>query len=103
MFVSDGSGNPPITTFALLPISVPRLGPIGRSDDFAIDVGFEKTQCLVMSVPTRAARAPSSHTDDDPRKISNSGKNPPQNTPIPMSLQRAAGSPLISTVLAPET
>ena len=49
-------------------------GPTGLSPPFTMDFGFAKMQCLVMSVPTRAARAPSSHTVDDPRKISNIGK-----------------------------
>ena len=97
--VSDGIGTPPMITLGLAEMVVPIIGPIGGSSG----LGTENVQCFVMSTPMRAARMPSSQTDEEPRKISNIGKNLPHQIPMPTSPQRPAGIPLISTVAAPDT
>ena len=63
----DGSGAPPIRTLPQPgPIVAPTIGPMGGS----LGLGDVKMQCLVMSMTTRAARAPSIHTVADPRNTS---------------------------------
>src|SRR5262249_24599661 len=54
-------------------------------------------QCMVMSMPDRAARAPPMNTLDEPVKISYMGGMPQHVGLRPMSPHRAAGLPLMST------
>src|SRR5262245_7298869 len=66
---SDGMGTPPMATSLLALTVKPNIGPTGVSLGLA-GLGSVKMQCVVTSTASRAARAPSIQTFDDPSLIS---------------------------------